>query len=66
MKKFEEITVLIAVDDYGGNPNCVTGLDSVLAAIRGLDEVMLIDYSNPVDKFLVAAVPERVSKEEQA
>jgi|10_taG_2_1085330.scaffolds.fasta_scaffold214699_4 hypothetical protein len=59
MKKFEEITVLIAVDDYGGNPNYVTGLDSVLAAIRELDEVMLIDYSNPVDKVLV-------DKEEQA
>jgi hypothetical protein len=59
MKKFEEITVLIAVDDYGGNPNHVTGLDSVLAAIEELDQVMLIDYSNPVDKVLV-------DKEEQA
>ena len=53
MKHFQEITVLIAVDDYGTGSSC--GLDAVVGALEGMaaDGVSLIDYSNPKNKLLV-------------
>lgn len=53
MKHFQEITILIAVDDYGTTLSC--GLDAVVAALEGMtaDGVSLIDYSNPKNKLLV-------------
>jgi len=54
MKHFQEITVLIAVDDYGAGLWCC-GLDAVVGALEGMtaDGVSLIDYSNPKIKILV-------------
>jgi|TARA_R110000744_G_scaffold211092_2_gene330221 hypothetical protein len=53
MKHFQEITVLISVDDYGTGSSC--GLDAVVGALEGMaaDGVSLIDYSNPKNKLLV-------------
>ena len=53
MKHFQEITVLIAVDDYGTGSSC--GLDAVVGALEGMaaDGVSLIAYSNPKNKLLV-------------
>jgi|TARA_R110001606_G_scaffold388951_1_gene554632 hypothetical protein len=53
MKHFQEITVLISVDDYGTERSC--GLDAVVGALEGMtaDGVSLIDYSNPKNKLLV-------------
>tara|TARA_R110000824_G_scaffold316903_1_gene504125 strand:+ start:86 stop:259 length:174 start_codon:yes stop_codon:yes gene_type:complete len=53
MKHFQEITVLISVDDYGTERSC--GLDAVVGALEGMaaDGVSLIDYSDPKNKLLV-------------
>ena len=51
MKHFQEITILIAVEDFGTGSSC--GLDAVVDALEGLgsDGISLLDYSNPVDKI---------------
>jgi len=56
MKHFQEITVLISVDDYGTGSSC--GLDAVVGALEGMtaDGISLIDYSDPVDKVLIDKV----------
>jgi hypothetical protein len=52
MKHFQEITITIAIEDYGTG----TGVDSVTEALMDspyMDGVELIDCSKPRDKILV-------------
>ena len=52
MKRFQEITIIIAVEDFGTGSGC--GLDAVISALEGLgaDGISLLDYSSPIDKIL--------------